>query len=93
MRVRRRPPEYEAIQEGTNWVVINLATKERKLFTSKEFRLQFEPILDEKKPVAAASKTKPALVDNSDKPRLLHWVDPNTGALEIRETFGPWELK
>jgi len=90
MRVRRRPPVYDAVQEGTNWVVTNLSTKEKKIFTSKEFRLQFEPISDDKKPV-----TQKRVVDEQVviKPRYSHTVDEVTAAVEIRELFGPWEQK
>ena len=90
MRVRRRPPVYDAVQEGTNWVVTNLSTKEKKIFTSKEFRLQFEPILDEKKPV-----TQKRVVDEQVviKPRYMHSVVDVAGNVEIRELFGPWEQK
>jgi hypothetical protein len=90
MRVRRRPPIYDAVQEGTMWVVTNLSTKEKKIFTQKEFRLQFEAIPEEKKQAPVKRFVDESVVV---KPRFVHDVDQVTGAVTLRETFGPWEQR
>lgn len=73
------------------WVVTNLSTKEKKIFTQKEFRLQFEVIPEEKKqaPVKRFVDESPAVV----KPRFVSEVDQVTGAVTLRESFGPWEQR
>lgn len=43
MRFRRKPITYEAFQsQNGGWVVTNCFTREKKVFTDKEFRQQFE---------------------------------------------------
>lgn len=80
MKFRRKQPTYDAEElDGGRWLVINLLTKERKVVTDREFRTQFEPIPEEKKPVQIDSKGRPKY------PPLIVDLNEDTGEIKFRE--------
>jgi hypothetical protein len=80
MRVKRKPIIYDAqpAGDGSSWVVTNLLTKEKKVFTDKEFRMQFEQIRDERPTAPSKAKYEPPVY-----PPLDIQLDDETGQLQV----------